>query len=63
VRLGINLELIDDLDIQTVNQLFIQTQPAHLQKLQHERLETPQRNVVRAKYIRGRLAGSRPSEN
>ncbi|HUQ72617.1 MAG TPA: protein arginine kinase [Planctomycetaceae bacterium] len=63
VRLGINLELIDDLDIQTVNQLFIQTQPAHLQKLQHERLETPQRNVVRAKYIRSRLAGSRPSEN
>jgi protein arginine kinase len=63
VRLGINLELIHDLDIATVNQLFIQTQPAHLQKLQHERLETAQRNVVRASYIRQRLTNAHPSEN
>ena len=33
VRLGINLGLLDDLTIATVNELFIQTQPAHLQKL------------------------------
>ena len=33
VRMGINLGLIDDLSIATVNELFIQTQPAFLQKL------------------------------
>src|SRR6516162_12222 len=33
VRLGINLGLLDDLSIPTVNELFIHTQPAHLQKL------------------------------
>ena len=34
VRMGINLGLIDDLAISTVNELFIQTQPAYLQKIQ-----------------------------
>src|SRR5260370_41411159 len=34
VRMGINLGLIDDLPIATVNELCIQTQPADLQKLQ-----------------------------
>src|SRR4029077_16878734 len=32
-RLGINLGLIEDITIPTVNELFIHTQPAHLQKL------------------------------
>jgi protein arginine kinase len=63
VRMGINLGLIDDLEIPTVNELFIQTQPAHLQKLRHERLESSERNVVRASYIRQRLAHSPPSTN
>src|SRR3954462_7454102 len=33
VRLGVNLGLIDALPILTVNELFLHTQPAHLQKL------------------------------
>src|SRR5437763_7311007 len=33
VRLGINLALLDDIAIATVNELFLHTQPAHLQKL------------------------------
>ena len=33
VRMGVNLGLIRDVAIPTVNQLFIHTQPAHLQKL------------------------------
>ncbi|WP_040591764.1 protein arginine kinase [Schlesneria paludicola] len=55
VRLGINLGLIDDLEIPTVNALFIHTQPAHLQKIRHEKLDTVDRNVARADYIRQRL--------
>jgi protein arginine kinase len=63
VRLGVNLGLIDELDIQAVNELFILTQPAHLQKLRHERLESSQRNVARAAFLRQRLGSSRPSTN
>ena len=48
VRMGINLGLIDDLEIPTVNELFIHTQPAHLQKLRKAHLESAERNVARA---------------
>lgn len=57
VRMGINLGLIDDLEIPTVNELFIHTQPAHLQKIRSENLQTAERNVARAAYLRQRLAG------
>jgi len=63
VRLGINLGLIDNLSMSSVNELFIHTQPAHLQKLRHERLESAERNVIRASYIRQRLGLSKPSDN
>ena len=50
VRMGINLGLIDDLSIATVNELFIQTQPAFLQKLRGSELGVEERNVARATY-------------
>ena len=56
VRMGINLGLIDDLAIPTVNELFVHTQPAHLQKLRHTELESGERNIARASYLRERLA-------
>lgn len=56
VRLGINLGLIDDLAIPTVNELFIHTQPAHLQKIQGRELVVDDRNVARASYLRRRLS-------
>lgn len=59
VRLGINLGLIDDLEIPTVNELFIHTQPAHLQKLHGSALEVDERNVARASYLRRRLTNGR----
>ncbi len=63
VRMGINLGLIDDLEIPTVNELFIHTQPAHLQKIQGRHLEVDDRNVARAQYLRSRLANGRASSN
>lgn len=63
VRMGINLGLVDGIEIPTVNELFIQTQPAHLQKIRHTSLETAERNVARAAYLRERLAGGGPLEN
>lgn len=56
VRLGINLGLLPDTPIVTVNELFILTQPAHLQITQGTELDTAERNVRRADFIRTRLA-------
>jgi protein arginine kinase len=55
VRMGINLGLIGDLKIPQVNELFIRTQPAHLQKLHHASLDTEKRNIERANYLHDRL--------
>jgi len=55
VRMGINLGLIRDLEIPTVNKLFIHTQPAHLQKLRGVELDTADRNVERANYLQRHL--------
>ncbi len=55
VRLGINLQMLDDITIPTVNELFIHTQPAHLQKLVGTSLDGEERNAARARYLRTRL--------
>ncbi len=55
VRLGIHLRLIEDVPATTVNQLFIQTQAAHLQKLVGHALDGEERNAARAKYLKTRL--------
>ena len=52
VRMGVNLGLINDLEIPTVNKLFIYTQPAHLQKITGGELDTADRNIERARYLR-----------
>jgi protein arginine kinase len=55
VRLGINVGLLDDVTLMTVNELFLHTQPAHLQKLMGTALDGEERNAARARYLRGRL--------
>jgi protein arginine kinase len=58
VRMGINLGLLDDISMQTVNELFIQTQPSHLQKLVGGPLDGEERNAARARHLRTRLRQS-----
>ncbi len=60
VRLGINVGLLEDLTIPAVNELFIHTQPAHLQKLVGSTLDGEERNSARARYLRSKVreAGS-----
>jgi protein arginine kinase len=55
VRMGINLGLIEDIEIPTINKLFIHTQPAHLQKLRGSELSTVDRNIERAHYLQQHL--------
>lgn len=63
VRLGINLSLLEDITISTVNDLFIHTQPAHLQKLVGNALDGEERNVARARYLRNRLREGNSNPN
>lgn len=55
VRMGVNLGLIDNLEIPDINQLFLRTQPAHLQKIRDQSMDTDRRNVERAIYLREQL--------
>lgn len=55
VRMGVNLGLIATVDIPTINRLFVQTQPAHLQKLCGHDLGVSERNIERANYLQAHL--------
>jgi protein arginine kinase len=55
LRLGINLGIIHDVDIAAINQLFVQTLPAHLQVLVGRELDPSARDVARATFIRRNL--------
>lgn len=55
VRMGVHVGRIESIDVQTLNELFLQIQPAHLQKLHGERLTGEQRSIERAAFIRARL--------
>jgi len=55
IRLGVDLGIVKDIDMQSVNELFITTQPAHLQKREKKKLSSQQRDRKRAELIRDRL--------
>lgn len=55
VRMGVNLGLIRSIEIETINKLFVQTQPAHLQKLRGQNLSVADRNIERAAYLQNHL--------
>lgn len=55
VRLGMNLGMCKGVDVKMLNELFLLTQPAHLQKIHNRPMEAPQRSEARAAHIRRRL--------
>ncbi|MCX5660178.1 MAG: protein arginine kinase [Planctomycetota bacterium] len=59
LRLGVNLGRIDMVDIRTINELFLLTQPAHLQKLTGREMDPAARREARAELIRRRLGAVR----
>lgn len=59
VRLGVNLGLITDVGLPALNQLFVQIQPAHLQKSKDAMLNSSERNVARATLLRTKLEEER----
>jgi protein arginine kinase len=58
VRMGVNMGRFRDLNLSVVNELFLQTQPAHLQKVYGASLDGEARSIVRADYLRRRIAGN-----
>jgi len=58
LRMGVNLGRVKDVDINKVNELFLLTQPAHLQKLTGRKMDGDVRRAARADFIRTRLNGN-----
>lgn len=52
VRLGMDFEWINSIDIETINKLMLITQPAHMQKMHHKKYDAGQRDILRAEIIR-----------
>jgi len=57
VRMGVLLGLIGDVKIADINSLLVRTQPAHLQKIRGVELDSNDRNIERARYLRQHLEG------
>jgi protein arginine kinase len=55
MRLGVDLELFSGVERSLVDELFITTQPAHLQKAYTEKLSAEERDLLRADMLRERL--------
>ena len=55
VRLGCDLAMVNDIDRRRINELFIITQPAHLQKIEGKKLSSQERDEKRAQIIRDKL--------
>jgi protein arginine kinase len=55
MRLGVDMGLFPGVDRSLVDELFILTQPAHLQKQHSEKLSAEDRDLLRADMVRERL--------
>lgn len=55
LRMGVDLGILPQVERATINELFIITQPAHLQMLAGKKLGPSDRDSMRADLIRGRL--------
>jgi len=55
VRLGLSTGRLKDIDLKTINELFLLTQPTHLQKLHDRQMTQEQRDELRATFTRKKL--------
>ncbi|MEW6685778.1 MAG: protein arginine kinase [Candidatus Edwardsbacteria bacterium] len=55
MRLGVTMEILKSPDIQTLNELLIFSQPAHLQKILNREMQPQERDTERAQWVRRRL--------
>lgn len=62
LRLGVDLGLFADLPKAVVNELFLLSQPAHLQLRVTDKLDAEQRDALRADMLRERLRAVQPPD-
>lgn len=55
LRLGVVMGVFDAVELSELQRLFLYSQPAHLQSLEGRELESGDRDVVRARFIRKQL--------
>ncbi len=55
LRMGINMGRLKEIPIETINELFMLTQPAHLQINKGQSLNAEQRDILRAETLRTKL--------
>ena len=55
LRMGVALERVSGVALDTLNELFLRSQPAHLQQIENRAMTAEQRGVARANYIRQKL--------
>jgi protein arginine kinase len=56
VRLGVCLEMIDNISVTGLNRMIFMSQPAHLQKRCGRSMEPDERDSIRAETVRKILA-------
>jgi protein arginine kinase len=56
LRLGSDMGIVKDVARGLINELFILTQPAHLQKFEDKKLTANERDVKRAQIIREKIS-------
>ncbi len=55
VRLGLQIGMVKGINLTELNEIFIFSQPAHLQIMQGHELDAEHRDILRAKFVREKL--------
>ena len=56
IRIGVHLGMIENVSYKTLNELLVLMQPAHIQKCLKKKMESQQRDEIRAKMLRKYLS-------
>jgi protein arginine kinase len=55
IRIGVDMGMFNSVDLHTVNKLFLTINPAHLQKFAQKELNSQDRDIFRAAFVRKQL--------
>jgi protein arginine kinase len=55
IRMGVNLGRLKGIEVRTLNELLLMSQPAHLQKMLTKKVEGDARRAARADFIRSKI--------
>ena len=59
IRIGVDMGMFNSIDLHTVNKLFMTINPAHLQKFAQKELNSQNRDIFRAAFVRKQLKSAK----